>query len=79
MIQIANTEKIAKPARAQAEANSSRHGARRSHAGYLEAVTELKYLRAEWGAAEMYKDGDGFVVYAWYDHAGRVRSGREDA
>ena len=79
MIQIANTEKIAKPTQEQAEANSSRHGAKRWHAGYLEAVGELKYLRADWGAAEIYRDGQGFVVYAWYDHAGRVRSGREDA
>jgi hypothetical protein len=71
---MSNAQKISKE---EAQAKSKYHGASRSFAGYDEAVTALRHLRADWGAAEMYKDGQGFIVYAWYDHDGRVKSGRE--
>jgi hypothetical protein len=69
---------MSKPSRSVAEAKANRHGSTRYFASYAEAVTGLKHLKADWGAAAMYRDGEGYIVYGWYDHAGRVRSGRED-
>jgi hypothetical protein len=73
-----------KPTRAEAEAKSKYHGASRCFDGYDEAVTGLRHLRADWGAAAMYRNSEGpqrvsdtYTVYAWYDRAGRIASGRE--
>jgi hypothetical protein len=74
--------------REEAQRRANKYGMTRWHESYGEAATTLTWAQHVWGAAAMYPspDWDGqdqathtFVVYAWYDHAGRVRSGMEPA